>query len=257
VVNAAVCGDVRADGNVDVSEFSVVSGTVEAGKTVAGVRNSFVGGDVVSRAGDVDIPSSVICGDVLAEGGTVDIDSTKEGPPKDDVPRDRERRRSLVGGVVRVDNGDFDIDEATIFARGSTEPDGRDDGVAVLVTERTTGGNDATVTGGSVLNGAVVVDGQLNVDIDGGSVVDGQVEANAGTVSLSDAVVREYIEIGDGGTVDRLDGGATVEGDVRVRSGGTLEASGPATIEGNLVVQSGGTADLGSVTVEGAVRRDA
>jgi cytoskeletal protein CcmA (bactofilin family) len=214
----------------------------------------------------------------------VDIDSGKTGPPKPlggedkpdvaptalDLPRDEVRRRSLIGGVVRVDAEDCDIAGATVFADGTTETDTLDDSLAVLVTQQASGGNDLTITDDdageleAIIKGNVVVNGQLNVDIDNGSSIEGRVKANAGTVSLSDvtitgpdanAVDDDAVIIGDGGKIDQLDSNATIEGNVRVKSGGTLDVSGSATIEGDLIVESGGTANRGSVTVAGDVIR--
>ena len=305
--NSVVCGDVVSDGgNIDIDNFSIIqdgdirgnsvtdeklapgeeegAGDAEAAQTIGGVQNSFVGGDVVAESGDIDIPSSVICGDVVAKEGAVDIDSGKTGPPKPlggedepdvaptalDLPRDEVRRRSLIGGVVRVDAEDCDIAGATVFADGTTETDTLDDSLAVLVTQQASGGNDLTITDDdageleAIIKGNVVVNGQLNVDIDNGSSIEGRVKANAGTVSLSDvtitgpdanAVDDDAVIIGDGGKIDQLDSNATIEGNVRVKSGGTLDVSGSATIEGDLIVESGGTANRGSVTVAGDVIR--
>ena len=250
---------------------TIRAGSVIAGKTIGGLQNSFVGGDVIAKNGDIDVPSSVICGDVVAENGAIDIYSEKTGPPlgldldgQQGGSRSQDRQRSLIGGVVRVEGEDFDIASATVFANGTTEPDKYDDDIAVLVTQKASGGDDSTITGGSILKGDVVVDGDLNVDIDGGSRVEGKVEANAGTVSLNDVTVTgpdpdavddDALIIGDGGKIDQLNGDATIQGNVRVKSGGTLAVSGPATIEGDLIVKSGGTANEGSVTVEGNVIR--
>jgi len=246
-------------------------GSVIAGKQVSKVQNSFVGGDVIAQKDDIDVPSSVICGDVIAKEGAIDIYSDKTGPPKPivdvdsdsgapglDLPRDETRRRSLIGGVVRVDGQDCDIAGATVFANGTTEPDERDDDVAVLVTQRASGGNGLTITSDdageleSILKGDVVVNGELNVDIDSGSRVEGNIEANAGTVSLSNVTITGDAEIGSGGEIDQLDGGTVIEGDVRVESGGTLDVSGVATIEGALIVEPGGTVNTGGVIVEGS-----
>jgi cytoskeletal protein CcmA (bactofilin family) len=264
------------------TDMSTANQTIRAGSVIAGeaidggLQNSFVGGDVIAKNGDIDVPSSVICGDVVAENGAIDIYSTKTGPPlgldldgQQGGSRSQDRQRSLVGGVVRVEGEDFDIASATVFANGTTEPDKYDDDIAVLVTKKASGGNDSTITdgptGGSILKGDVVVDGDLNVGIDGGSRVEGKVEANAGTVSLNDVTVTgpdpgavddDALIIGDGGEIDQLDGNATIQGNVRVKSGGRLDVGGPATIEGDLIVESGGTANRGNVTVEGEVIRN-
>jgi len=285
IVNSDICGNVIADGNIDVYEYTVIQdgdikakGTnadVDAGETIAGIQNSFVGGDVIAESGDIDFPSSVICGDIVAKNGAIDIYSEKTGPPLEldpnipgnqrGGPRSEDRQRSLIGGVVRVEGEDCDIASATVFANGTTEPDKYDDDIAVLVTQKASGGDDSTITGGSILKGDVVVDGDLNVDIDGGSRVEGKVEANAGTVSLNNVTVtgpnpgtvdEDTLIIGDGGKIDTLDGNATIQGNVRVKSGGQLDVSGAATIEGDLIVESGGTANRGTVTVDGAVIRN-
>jgi cytoskeletal protein CcmA (bactofilin family) len=102
----------------------------------------------------------------------------------------------------------------------------------------------------------VVVDADLNVDIDNGSRVEGNIKADAGTISLNDVIITGNVEVGDGGKIDQLNGNATIQGNVRVKSGGQLDVSGPATIEGDLIVESGGTANRGTVTVDGAVIRN-
>jgi cytoskeletal protein CcmA (bactofilin family) len=216
----------------------------------------------------------------------VDIDSGKTGPPKPlggeaepegaspalDLPRDEVRRRSLVGGVVKINGEDCDIAGATVFADGTTETDTIDDNLGVLVTQQTSGGNSLTITDDdkgelqSIIKGDVNVEGDLNVDIDNGSRVEGRVRANAGTVSLNDVTITgpnpdpdaiddDALIIGDGGEIDQLNGDATIQGNVRVKSGGTLAVSGSATIEGDLIVEAEGTANKGSVDVEGDVIR--
>ena len=213
IVNSDICGSVIADGNIDVYEYTVIqdgdieargtNANVEAGETIAGIQNSFVDGDVIAESGDIDFPSSVICGDIVAKNGAIDIYSEKTGPPleldpnipegQQGGPRPQDRQRSLIGGVVRVEGEDCDIASATVFANGTTEPDKYDDDIAVRVTQKASRGNGLTITGGptggSILKGGVVVDGDLNVDIDSGSRVEGKVEANAGIVSL-DNVTR-------------------------------------------------------------------
>lgn len=142
-----------------------------------------------------------------------------------------------------------------MFANGSTEPDERADRTAVLVTQQATGGNDSTITNDSVLEGNLVVNGQVNIGIDGGSRVEGNIEASAGTISLNDSTVTGSVGIGDGGRIDQIGGDTVIKGDVWVEDGGTLDVSGPGTVKNDVIVESGGTASLGDLTVEGDVER--